>query len=110
MRETAAVRFGGVNHALGVLCATRAHGAAAHDDAGSPGPLALRACPTSAGMADASQATKPSSFAPHPRPPHNAYGAPVGGKILTKRMKKNRPRARPATSGGVKRALSAGRC
>jgi hypothetical protein len=47
-----------------------------------------RACPTSAGMADASKPTKPSSFAPHPRPPNNAYGAPVGGKILTRRVKK----------------------
>ncbi len=49
---------------------------------------AARACPTSAGMADASKPTKPSSFAPHPRPPGNAYGAPVGGKILTRRVKK----------------------
>jgi hypothetical protein len=52
------------------------------------GAPAVRACPTSAGMADASKPTKPSSFAPHPRPPGNAYGAPVGGKILTRRMKK----------------------
>jgi hypothetical protein len=46
------------------------------------------ACPTSAGMRDASKPNKPSSFAPRPRPPHNAYGAPVGEKILTKRVKK----------------------
>jgi hypothetical protein len=52
------------------------------------GPPAARACPTSAGMADGSKPTKPSSFAPHPRPPGNAYGAPVGGKILTRRVKK----------------------
>jgi hypothetical protein len=52
------------------------------------GPPATHACPTSAGMADASKPTKPSSFAPRPRRPHNAYGAPVGGKILTKRVKK----------------------
>jgi hypothetical protein len=52
------------------------------------GPPAARACPTSAGMADRSKPTKPSSFAPHPRPPGNAYGAPVGGKILTRRVKK----------------------
>jgi hypothetical protein len=52
------------------------------------GPPAARACPTRAGMADASKPTKPSSFAPRPRPPGNAYGAPVGGKILTRRMKK----------------------
>jgi len=52
------------------------------------GPPATRACPTSAGMADASKPTKPSSFAPHPRPPGNAYGTPVGGKILTRHVKK----------------------
>ena len=64
-----------------------------------PGPRAPHACPTSAGMADASQPTKPSSFAPHPRPPHNAYGAPVGSKSLTKRTKKKphvTPRSPPA--------------
>lgn len=51
-------------------------------------PPAASACPTSAGLADASKRTKPSSFAPRPRPPHNAYGQPIGGKILTKRLKK----------------------
>jgi hypothetical protein len=45
-------------------------------------------CPTSAGMADASKPNKPSSFAPRPRPENNAYGAPIGDKILVKRMKK----------------------
>ena len=57
------------------------------------------ACPTSAGMKDASQATKPSSFQPRPRPPGNAYGTPIGDKILSKRVKKKKPAsptARPA--------------
>jgi hypothetical protein len=45
-------------------------------------------CPTSAGMQDASKHSKPSSFAPRPRPEHNAYGAPIGNTILTKRVKK----------------------
>ena len=44
--------------------------------AGSP--TVPSGCPTSAGMADASKKTHPSSFAPRPRPPHNAYGAPLG--------------------------------
>jgi hypothetical protein len=48
-------------------------------------------CPTSAGMKDASKKTKPSSFAPRPRPPHNAYGQPIGDKILTRRVKKKPP-------------------
>jgi hypothetical protein len=47
-----------------------------------------QSCPTSAGLADKSKAVKPSSFAPQPKPPHNAYGTPVGNKILTKRVKK----------------------
>ena len=51
----------------------------------------VAACPTSAGMKDASKKTKPSSFAPRPRPPHNAYGQPIGDKILTKRVKKKPP-------------------
>ena len=66
----------------------------------APRSPAVRACPTSAGMADASQPTKPSSFAPHPRPPHNAYGAPVGGKILSKRTKK-KPQGSPAQPPAV---------
>jgi hypothetical protein len=37
---------------------------------------------------DASKRSKPSSFAPRPRPAHNAYGAPIGDTILTKRVKK----------------------
>jgi len=49
------------------------------------------ACPTSAGMADKSKHTKPSSFAPHAKAAHNAYGAPVGAKILTKRPPKKKP-------------------
>ena len=53
------------------------------------------ACPTSAGMKDASKKTKPSSFAPRPRPPHNAYGQPIGPKILTKRVKKPPPAVDP---------------
>jgi hypothetical protein len=48
----------------------------------------VRPCPTSAGMKDASKPNKPSSFAPRPRPRNNAYGAPIGDKILTKRVKK----------------------
>jgi hypothetical protein len=48
-------------------------------------------CPTSAGMKDASKKTKPSSFAPRPKPPHNAYGQPIGDKILTKRVKQKAP-------------------
>jgi hypothetical protein len=44
-------------------------------------------------MRDASKPNKPSSFAPRPRPRHNAYGAPVGDKILTKRVKKKPSRA-----------------
>jgi hypothetical protein len=53
------------------------------------------ACPTSAGMKDASKKTKPSSFAPRPKPPHNAYGQPIGEKILTKRVKKQPPAVDP---------------
>jgi len=57
---------------------------AAHIGAARPGV----SCPTSAGMQDASKRSKPSSFAPRPRPEHNAYGAPIGDTILTKRVKK----------------------
>ena len=46
-------------------------------------------CSTSAGMADASKKTRPSSFAPRPKRAHNAYGAPVGHKILSRRAKKS---------------------
>lgn len=60
-------------------------------------PVAVPQCPTSAGMKDASKSTKPSSFAPRPRPPHNAYGQPIGGKILTKRVKKKPAASPPAT-------------
>lgn len=60
-------------------------------------PPAVSACPTSAGLADASKHTKPSSFAPRPRPPNNAYGQPIGGKILTKRVKKKPASSTPAT-------------
>ncbi|MBS0379544.1 MAG: hypothetical protein JSS29_13725 [Proteobacteria bacterium] len=49
------------------------------------------ACPTSAGMKDASQATKPSSFQPRPRPPNNAYGAPISGPILSRHVKTRKP-------------------
>ena len=45
-------------------------------------------CPTQTGMQDASRHTKPSSFEPHARPPGNAYGIPIGDKILVKRVKK----------------------
>ena len=48
-------------------------------------------CPTSAGMKDASKKTRPSSFAPRPKPPNNAYGQPIGGKILTRHTKKKPP-------------------
>jgi hypothetical protein len=53
-------------------------------------------CPTSAGMQDASKPNKASSFAPRPRPENNAYGAPVGEKILTKRLKKKPSGTAPA--------------
>ncbi len=53
-------------------------------------------CPTSAGMQDASKPNKPSSFAPRPRPENNAYGAPIGDKILTKRVKKKPSGSAPA--------------
>ena len=88
-----------------VLCGTRARGAVAARwlPAVRRSPAA-RACPTSAGMADASKPTKPSSFAPHPRPPHNAYGAPVGGKILTRRVKKKPQGTLPVRPGGLARA------
>jgi len=66
--------------------------AAAAPPAGAPG----GACPTSAGMKDASKATKPSSFAPRPRPAHNAYGAPVGNRILSKH-----PPKKPRTPAGA---------
>ena len=52
------------------------------------------ACPTQSGMQDASRHTKPSSFEPHARPPGNAYGMPIGDKILTKRVKKKKPALR----------------
>ena len=63
-------------------------------------PAAAHACPSSAGMADASKPAKPSSFAPRRRAPHNAYGAPVGDKILTKRTKK-KPQSDPARAPAV---------
>ena len=43
--------------------------------------------------------TKPSSFEPHARPPGNAYGTPIGDKILIKRVKKKKPATRPAHTG-----------
>jgi hypothetical protein len=55
-----------------------------------------RTCATQAGMQDASRHTKPSSFEPHARPPGNAYGMPIGDKILSKRVKKKKPAATPA--------------
>ncbi len=61
-------------------------------------PLAAHpaACPTSAGMKDASQATKPSSFQPRPKPPNNAYGTPISGPILGRHVKtrKSAPKLR----------------
>ncbi len=55
-------------------------------------------CPTQSGMQSAAPHTKPSSFEPHARPPGNAYGMPIGDKILTKRVKKKKPAAtRPST-------------
>ncbi len=51
-------------------------------------------CPTSAGMKDASEATKPSSFQPRPRPPGNAYGTPISGPILTRRVRAHKPAPR----------------
>ena len=65
---------------------------AAHGGAARPGV----SCPTSAGMQDASKRSKPSSFAPRPRPEHNAYGAPIGDTILTKRVKKKPSGTAPA--------------
>ena len=65
----------------------------------APGGGAARpgvSCPTSAGMQDASKRSKPSSFAPRPRPEHNAYGAPIGDTILTKRVKKKPSGTAPA--------------
>ncbi len=53
-------------------------------------------CPTSAGMQDASKPHKASSFAPRPRPENNSYGAPIGEKILTKRVKKKPSGTAPA--------------
>jgi len=46
-------------------------------------------CSTSAGMQDAGKKSRPSSFAPHPKSARNAYGAPVGHKILSKHVKKS---------------------
>ena len=51
----------------------------------------VAACPTQSGMQDASRPNKPSSFEPHARPPGNAYGMPIGDRILTKRVKKKKP-------------------
>jgi hypothetical protein len=62
-------------------------------------PLPSAGCATQAGMQDASRHTKASSFEPHARPPGNAYGTPIGDKILIKRVKKKKPAApsaRPA--------------
>jgi hypothetical protein len=66
--------------AITVFVLLAAHGGGAARP-GAPGP-------TSAGMQDASKHSKPSSFAPRPRPEHNAYGAPIGNTILSKRAKK----------------------
>lgn len=51
----------------------------------------VAACPTQSGMQDASRPNKASSFEPHARPPGNAYGMPIGDRILTKRVKKKKP-------------------
>jgi hypothetical protein len=56
-------------------------------------PGAAAACPTQSGMQDASAPNKPSSFEPHARPPGNAYGTPIGDKILVKRVKKKKAAA-----------------
>jgi hypothetical protein len=48
-------------------------------------------CATQIGMQDASRHTKPSSFEPHARPPGNAYGTPIGDKILSKPLRKKKP-------------------
>jgi len=53
------------------------------------------ACPTSAGMKDASHHTKPSSFAPHAKSASRAYGQPIGDRILTRHVKKKPPVAAP---------------
>jgi hypothetical protein len=58
-------------------------------------------CATQAGMQDASHHTKASSFEPHARPPGNAYGMPIGDKILTRPVKKKKPAAPPAKSGAL---------
>jgi len=64
-----------------------------------PALSAVAACQAQGGTQDASRSTKPSSFEPHARPPGNAYGMPIGDKILSKRVKKKKPAgsaARPA--------------
>ncbi|MBV9344170.1 MAG: hypothetical protein JO341_13960 [Gammaproteobacteria bacterium] len=43
---------------------------------------------------DADPPPRPSSFAPHAKRPHGAYGAPVQGAILTHHRKKPRPAPR----------------
>ncbi len=88
--RTPATWLPGAALAAALLCAAAGAGSAARV------PAPAHACPTSAGMADKSKVTKPSSFAPGPRSPNNAYGAPVGGKILTRRVppKKKEPELR----------------
>jgi hypothetical protein len=41
---------------------------------------------------------KPSSYAPHAKPPGNVYGTPVGDTILIKRVKKKKPSPAPSAS------------
>jgi hypothetical protein len=52
-------------------------------------------------MQDASRPNKPSSFEPHARPPGNAYGMPIGDKILIKRVKKKKPAGPAARSDAL---------
>ena len=57
---------------------------------------ARRVLPDQRRHPDASKRSKPDSFAPRPRPEHNAYGAPIGDTILTKRVKKKPNGTAPA--------------
>jgi hypothetical protein len=69
--------------------------------AAPPAVGAVAGCPTQSGMQDASRPNKPSSFEPHARPPGNAYGMPIGDKILIKRVKKKKPAGPAARSDAL---------
>jgi hypothetical protein len=50
----------------------------------------LPPCASSAGGPNACRHSTANSYEPQARPPHNAYGTPIGDKILTRHSKKKK--------------------